>query len=66
MIYAVHKYSVLPPLSHLLGVYFTTLIEVRPGMALQITMAREMSGGHFQVEALVVSGWSDTLPFPQP
>ena len=53
-------------LSHLVGVYFTTLVEVRPGMALQITLAGEMSVGHFQMEALVVSGWCDTLPFPQP
>jgi len=43
-------------LIHLLGVYFTTLVEVRPDMAIQITLASEMSVGHFQMEALVVNG----------
>lgn len=56
MLNAVHKYSVLPPLSHLLGVYLTALVEVRPGMAIQITLASEMSVGRFQMEALVVNG----------
>lgn len=56
MLNAVHKYSVLPPLSDLLGVYLTALVEVRPGMAIQITLASEMSVGRFQMEALVVNG----------